>query len=217
MNQLLQLLCPEDATKVPHEVGKQYRMIVPGGFVPGHFQMTYAYLLARKIKKVYIYRHRSCQYPVVGRLTALTVGMFRLLPGLSVEVIWTPAAAGLSNPVDVVVIQCVDLRYHDLGRLAANLQERLAAGKLLLIRVPGARAPGSLLRVIRRIAPAPAQVIVLAHPDCAYERFFFQPGWARWWWRGKRPAEWTFAAAQKTWPASEVLMVEDDHPSEVPH
>jgi len=216
MDQLLQILCPEDAAKVPHDVGKQYRMIVPGGFVPGHFQLTYGYLLAKKIKKVYIYRHRGCQYPVVGRLAALTVGMFRLLPGLSVEVVWTPAA-GLSKPVDVVVIQCVDLRYHDLGRLAAGLQDRLAEGRLLLIRVPGARAPRSLLRVVRRIAPAPTQVIVLAHPDCAYERFFFEPGWARWWWRSRRPAEWTLAAAQKTWPDSEVVLVEDKHPPEAPH
>jgi len=217
MDQLLQILCPEDVAKVPHEVVKQYRMIVPGGFVPGHFQLTYVYLLAKKIKKVYIYRHRGCQYPVVGRLAVLTTGMFRILPGLSVEVIWMPSSAGLSNPVDVVVIQCVDSRYHDLGRLAAGLQERLVRGRLLLIRVPGARAPRSLLRVIRRIAPAPAQVIVLAHPDCAYERFFFKPAWARWWWRSKRPAEWTLAAAQKTWPGSEVILAEDEHPPVAAH
>lgn len=216
MNQLLQILCPEDATKVPHEVGKQYRMIVPGGFVPGHFQLTYVYLLAKKIKQVCIYRHRNCQHPVVGRLAVLTVGMFRMLPGLSVEVVWMPDA-DVTNPVDVVVIQCVDLRYHDLGRLAANLQERLVGQRLLLIRVPGARAPWSLLQVLRRIAPTPAQVIVLAHPDCAYERFFFEPDWARWWWRGKRPAEWTLAAAQKTWPDSQVMLLEDDYPSEIPH
>ena len=217
MQQQLQILCPEDVNNIPHEVGTQYRMIVPGGFVPGHLQLIYVYLLSKKISKVNIYRHQGCQYPVVGRLAALTVGLFRALPKLPVEVIWTRLAANPVNPVDAVVIQCVDCRYQDLGRLSPTLRDLLKEGRALLVRVPGARAPRTLLTTLRRMAPSPQKVIVLAHPDCAYEKYFFKPSWARWWWRGKRPAEWTFAAAKKTWSDSEVVLVEDEHPAGTPH
>ena len=61
MQQQLQILCPEDVNNIPHEVGAQYRMIVPGGFVPGHLQLIYVYLLSKKIGKVSIYRHQGCQ------------------------------------------------------------------------------------------------------------------------------------------------------------
>ncbi|MFO1429186.1 MAG: hypothetical protein U1F76_03460 [Candidatus Competibacteraceae bacterium] len=217
MQQQLQILCPEDVNTIPHAVGTQYRMIVPGGFVPGHLQMIYVYLLSKKIGKVSIYRHQGCRYPVVGRLAALTVGLFRALPKLPVEVIWTRPAATPVNPIEVVVIQCVDCRYQDLGRLSSTLHDPLEEGRALLVRVPGARAPRTLLTTLHRIAPSPKKVIVLAHPDCAYEKYFFIPSWARWWWRGKRPAEWTFAAAKKTWSNAEVVLVEDDHPAGVPH
>lgn len=206
---MLQILCPEDIANVPHEVGKQYRMIVPGGFVPGHLQLVYVYLLSGIVKKVRFYRHRRCQYPVIRQLANLTVGMFRVLPKLSVEVMWTEPSV-LANVADVVILQCVDSRYHDLGCLSSDLDGLLKEGKLLLIRIPGARAPRSLLRTIKRVVSSPSKVIVLAHPDCAYERAFFKPSWARWWWRGKRPAEWTLVAAKDLWPESKVVLVEDD-------
>jgi len=217
MQQQLQILCPEDVNNIPHEVGAQYRMIVPGGFVPGHLQLIYVYLLSKKIEKVKIYRHQACRYLIVGRLAALTVGLFRAVPKLPVEVTWTQPAVDPMNAVDVVVIQCVDYRYQDLGCLASTLRDLLQQGRALLIRVPGARAPRTLLTTLRRIAPSPQKVIVLAHPDCAYEKYFFKPSWMRWWWRGKRPADWTFAAAKKTWPASEVTLLEDEYPVDVPH
>jgi hypothetical protein len=210
MEKMLQILCPEDTVNVPHEVGKQYRMIVPGGFVPSHLQLLYVYLLSGIVKEVCFYRHQRCQYPVIRRLATLTVGMFRALPKLSVEVMWTKPPV-LSEVIDVVVLQCVDSRYPDLGRLSHELNGLLKAGRLLLIRVPGVRAPRSLLRTIKRVVSSPAKVIVLAHPDCAYEKAFFKPSWVHWWWRDKRPADWTFVEAKALWPESEVVLVEDDH------
>ena len=191
MQQQLQILCPEDVNNIPHEVGAQYRMIVPGGFVPGHLQLIYVYLLSKKIEKVTIYRHQGCQYPIAGRLAALTVGMFRALPKLPVEVTWTRPTVNSVKAIDAVVIQCADCRYQDLGCLSATLCDPLKQGRILLIRVPGARAPRSLLTALHRMAPSPQEVIVLAHPDCAYENYFFKPCWVQWWWHGKRPAEWT--------------------------
>ena len=74
---------------IPHEVGTQYRMIVSRWICSGHLQLIYIYLLSKKFGKVNIYRHQGCQYPVVGRLATLTVGMLRAIPKLPVEVIWT--------------------------------------------------------------------------------------------------------------------------------
>lgn len=170
----LQILCPEEANHILHTVGIQYRMIVPGGFIPGHLQLIYAYLLSKKISKVSIYRHRRCQYSVVRRLANLTVWLFRALPKLAVEVVWCdiqPRCADTIDRIEVVVIQCVDYRYRDLGCLSPSLLDRFEQGRALLIRVPGARAPRTLLTTLRRVAPAPRQVIVLAHPDCAYEKY----------------------------------------------